>query len=115
MSVEVNNKLFPVFLKLENFRVLIIGGGKVAHEKVTAVINNSPATKIKLVGTHVSDEIKKLAHSNSNLEIHQRSFVESDLENTDLLISAINNKETSLQIKQLAQAKGILANVADTP
>ena len=35
MSTEVKNTLFPVFLKLENFRVLIVGGGKVGLEKVT--------------------------------------------------------------------------------
>lgn len=115
MSVEVNNKLFPVFLKLENFRVLIVGGGKVAHEKVSAVINNSPATKIKLVATHISEAILDLAKTSANLELHQRSFVESDLENVDLLISAINNKEESLHIKQLAAQNGILSNVADTP
>ena len=115
MKEVIDNKLFPVFLKLENFRVLIVGGGKVALEKVSAIMNNSPATKIKLVATQVSDVIRSLALANSNLEIHQRSFVDSDLQNTDLLISAINNKETSLYIKQLAHKKGILANVADTP
>lgn len=115
MSIETQNKLFPVFLKLENFRVLIVGGGKVGLEKVTAILNNSPATKITLVATHVSDEIKQVQLQYSNLEIHQRSFKESDLSDTDLVIVAINNKDTSLEIKHLAQEKHILANVADTP
>ena len=60
MSTQTENKLFPVFLKLENFRVLIIGGGKVALEKVSAILNNSPNTKVTLVATHVSDEIKTI-------------------------------------------------------
>lgn len=115
MNAVVYNKLFPVFLKLENFSVLIVGGGKVAHEKVSAVLNNSPATKIKLVATHISEAIHDLAKTSANMELHQRSFMESDLENVDLLISAINNKEESLQIKQLAAQRGILSNVADTP
>ncbi|MCL1462741.1 NAD(P)-dependent oxidoreductase, partial [Klebsiella pneumoniae] len=71
-SIEVKNTLFPVFLKLENFRVLIVGGGKVGLEKVTAIINNSPATKITLVATHVSEEIKSI-QSNYNITTHQRS------------------------------------------
>ena len=66
MSIETQNRLFPVFLKLENFRVLIVGGGKVGLEKVTAIINNSPATKITLVATHVSEEIKAF-QSNYNI------------------------------------------------
>jgi len=38
------NKLFPVFLKLEDLRLLIIGGGKIAFEKLQAVLSNAPAT-----------------------------------------------------------------------
>lgn len=115
MSTEVKNTLFPVFLKLENFRVLIVGGGKVGLEKVTAIINNSPATKITLVATHVSDEIKSIQSATGNLIIHQRSFKETDLNDIDLAIVAVNNRQTSLEIKQLAQQKRVLANVADTP
>lgn len=115
MRTVAENKLFPVFLKLENFRVLIIGGGKVAHEKVSAILSNSPKTQIKLVGTHLSEEIKQLVKDHPTIEVHQRSFIEADLDNTDFVISAVNNKETSLFIKQLAQSKNILTNVADTP
>ncbi|HWY11470.1 MAG TPA: TSUP family transporter, partial [Bacteroidia bacterium] len=115
MSTQTENKLFPVFLKLENFRVLIIGGGKVALEKVSAILNNSPNTQITLVATHVSDEIKNFQNNKPTLTIHQRSFLETDLEDVDFVISAVNNKDTSLLIKQLAQRKNILTNVADTP
>lgn len=115
MSVETQNKLFPVFLKLENFRVLIVGGGKVGLEKVRAILNNSPATKITLVATHVSDEIKTFQANFSNLIIHQRSFKENDLNEVDFVVVAINNKNISLEIKNLAQQKHILVNVADTP
>lgn len=115
MSLVTENKLFPVFLKLENFRVLIVGGGKVGLEKVSAILNNSPNTRITLVATHVSDEIKSFVKDHANVKIHQRSFVETDLENIDFVISAVNNKDTSLHIKQLAQEKGLLTNVADTP
>jgi siroheme synthase-like protein len=115
MSATTDNKLFPVFLKLENFRVLIVGGGKVGLEKVLAILNNSPNTRITLVATHVSDEIKSFVKDHANVKIYQRSFVETDLENIDFVISAVNNKDTSLHIKQLAQQKGLLTNVADTP
>jgi siroheme synthase-like protein len=115
MRTEVKNNLFPVFLKLENFRVLIIGGGKVGLEKVTAVLNNSPATKITLVAKEVSDEIRSLHDKHHNLIIHQRSFRNEDLNNIDFVIVAVNNKETSLAIKAEASHRKIIANVADTP
>jgi siroheme synthase-like protein len=115
MSISLKNTLFPVFLKLENFNVLIVGGGKVGLEKVTAILNNSPATKITLVASHVSDEIKALQSNYSNLTIHQRLFKETDLNNISFVIIAVNNKQTSLEIKALAQQKQLLTNVADTP
>src|SRR5688572_25760380 len=31
------NRLFPIFVKLEELKVVIIGGGKVATEKLTAI------------------------------------------------------------------------------
>jgi len=47
---------------------------------------------VTLVATHVSDEIKKLSKLHATLEINQRSFLETDLENIDFVISAVNNK-----------------------
>jgi len=112
---DIENKLFPVFLKLENFHVLIVGGGKVALEKITAILNNSPLTEITLIATHISDEIKKLAEEKENVFLHERSFKEEDLIEKELVIVAVNNKQTSIEIKQLAQLRGLLTNVADTP
>jgi len=115
VSIETKNNLFPVFLKLENFRVLIVGGGKVGLEKVSAILNNSPATQITLVALEISEEIKAFQKKHSNLTIKQRAFKNEDLENTDLVVVAVNNKETSFAIKQEAVKRNILANVADTP
>ncbi len=115
MNTETKNNLFPVFLKLENFRVLIVGGGKVGLEKVSAILSNSPATQIILVAIEVSEEIKQFQTTHSNLIIKQRAFKNEDLENTDLVVVAVNNKETSFAIKREAVKRNILANVADTP
>ncbi|MCC6690722.1 MAG: NAD(P)-dependent oxidoreductase, partial [Bacteroidia bacterium] len=40
-NINTGNDLFPVFIKLEKFHVLIIGGGPIGFEKITAVLNNS--------------------------------------------------------------------------
>ena len=53
--IEEGNKLFPVFLKMETLRLLIIGGGNVAFEKLNAVIQNSPATFVHLVAISIDD------------------------------------------------------------
>ncbi|HXD94089.1 MAG TPA: bifunctional precorrin-2 dehydrogenase/sirohydrochlorin ferrochelatase, partial [Bacteroidia bacterium] len=115
MTIITENNLYPVFLKLENFKLLIVGGGKVALEKINSVLKNSPKTEIKLVSISVVDEIKQFAKNFSSLNIIERPFQESDLNNTDFVIVAVNDKEISASIKKLAAERKIITNVADTP
>ena len=115
MNLESKNNLFPVFLKLENFRVLIVGGGKVGLEKISAVLLNSPATHLTIVAKEVSVEVSDFIKSYSKVILHKREFLNSDLNEVDFLIVAINDKEKSIAIKAEAKQKHILTNVADTP
>ena len=110
-----SNHLFPVFLKLEELSLLIIGGGNVAFEKLNSVLNNSPQTKIKLVGIEISDAIRELAEEKQTIELHERAYSIEDIEEADLIISAVNNFETSAQIKEDTKSNGKLVNVADKP
>jgi siroheme synthase (precorrin-2 oxidase/ferrochelatase) len=59
------NNLFPIFLKLESLRLLIVGGGPVAAEKLTGVLSNSPRTSIKLVTREISQPVSDLIDSKS--------------------------------------------------
>ena len=110
-----NNHLFPVFLKLEELRVLLVGAGKVGLEKLTSLLTNSPSTSVHIVATEVSDEMRRLAASHSNVIIEKRNFHPVDLEEKEIVIIAINDKEESLRIRNLAKENNLLVNVADTP
>ena len=109
------NKLFPVFLKLENFHVLVAGGGKVALEKIEKVLANSPGTKITVVSPEILPQIISLAALHDNVEVIGRKFEADDLENKDFLIVAVGSKEVAGLIRNEAVKRKILANVADTP
>ena len=113
--VKETNNLFPVFLKLENLRLLIVGGGAVGLEKLNAVVSNSPATKITLVADTISEEIKTLAEKHSSIELIERSYRHEDLHGVDLVIVAVDDKQASAAIQKDAKEKSILINVADTP
>src|SRR4051812_26892812 len=114
-SINEGNNLFPVFLKLEQMRLLIIGGGNIGLEKLNTVLQNSPSTKITLVGITIKDEIKELASTHPGITLHERAFVEEDLENADLVIVAIDDPKTSAEISIAAKNKGKLVNAADKP
>ncbi len=109
------NPLFPIFLKLNQLSVLIVGGGYVAMEKLTAVLNNSPETAITLISTQISDDIKALALLYPRLILIERSYHESDIDDADLVIAAVNDRDVSEQISIDARQKGKLVNVADKP
>jgi siroheme synthase-like protein len=110
-----SNLLFPVFLKLEELKVLLVGAGKVGAEKLSALLGNSPAAPVTVVAISISEEVRKLAKNHPNVTLHERAFEEADLENKDLVVIAVNEKESSLAIRAAAKEKKILVNVADTP
>ncbi|HRO71992.1 MAG TPA: NAD(P)-dependent oxidoreductase, partial [Chitinophagaceae bacterium] len=109
------NDLFPVFLKLEHLRLLIVGGGKVGLEKLNAVIQNSPLTQIKLVSPEINPEISQLAEKHPTLTLHLRPYETTDLDDCDIAIVAVNNKILSESIHAESRQKHKLVNVADTP
>ncbi|HKZ66744.1 MAG TPA: TSUP family transporter [Chitinophagaceae bacterium] len=115
VNKKEGNDLFPVFLKLEQLRLLIVGGGKVGLEKLHAVIHNSPATKVLLIGSEISLAIKELAQQYQNIRLKERPYEPADLDECDIAIVAINDKAVSEIIHADAKQKDKLVNVADTP
>ena len=109
------NNLFPVFIKLEQLSVLIIGGGYVGMEKLNAVLQNSPRAKIILVATAISKEIRLLAMKNNNVALIEKPYQANDLDAADIVIAAVNDWSVSEQVSKDAKQKGKLVNVADKP
>ena len=114
-EVDKKNQLYPVFLKLDQLELLLVGGGNVGLEKLHSLLANSPAAKIAIVAPHVKEELRRLVYRHPSCKIFQREFQQEDLENKDLVILATDQPELHKEIKALATEKGILVNVADTP
>lgn len=109
------NRLFPVFLKLESLSVLIVGGGKIGLEKLSALLSNSPDTNIKIVAITISEEVRELAANYPNIELKERVFLPIDVDNRDVVIVAIDDKKESKRIRDIVKEKKKLVNVADKP
>lgn len=114
-KAEGANRLFPVFLKLEELNVLLVGGGNVALEKLTALLRNSPQTRVTIVAVNVSVGVQAFATAHDNVTLFEKAFDEGDLEEKDIVVVAVNNKETGRVIRNLAKERKLLVNVADTP
>lgn len=112
---EIRNELFPVFLKLNELKLLIVGGGYVGLEKVTAVLENSPKCPITLVAPEIRDEIVTLSEQYPNLHLVYKPYDISDLGEKEVVIVATNDKDVNKQIKADCKQQRLLCNVADTP
>jgi len=114
-SHKETNRLFPVFLKLESLSVLVVGGGKIGLEKLSALLSNAPETNIKLVSINISHDIRNLAADYPNIELKERVFLPADADDRDIVIVAIDDKKESARIREIVKAKNKLVNVADKP
>ena len=114
-SEDTPNPLFPVFLKLEQFRVLLVGGGNVGLEKLSAILRNSPATTVTVVATMMLPALRNLAARHPRVLLHERPFRDGDLPGHDLIFVATDDPALNRHIKASTSELGILTNVADTP
>lgn len=109
------NTLYPIFLKTENFHILIVGGGFVGTEKLSFILKNSPNANITVVAKEISQEIRSTVDGRQSTVLIEKAFEATDVENKQLIIAATADRALNESIYHAAKAKNILINVADTP
>lgn len=109
------NQLFPVFVKLNTLRTLVVGGGKVGLEKLNAILNHSQQAEVTLVAETIVPEIIALQSNFTQLTIKQKQFELADLENQDIVFLATNNNALNQEIRLAARQQKLLVNAADEP
>jgi len=109
------NPLFPAFLKLENLRVLLVGGGNVGLEKLTAILRGSPETAVTIVSLTFLPELREVAARHPRLRLIERGWLETDLDAADIVFAATDDPALHRRIKAAARQRRLLVNVADTP
>ncbi|MFN8415044.1 MAG: bifunctional precorrin-2 dehydrogenase/sirohydrochlorin ferrochelatase [Cytophagaceae bacterium] len=113
--VNKGNTLFPVFFRMENLQIVVIGGGAVGTEKVTAILTNSPDAKVRVVAPEIRTEIVELANQYKGLSFVYKTYESGDIEDADLVIAATCIPDLNKQVQADAKRLRILINVADTP
>ena len=109
------NTLFPIFVKPDQLQTLIVGGGYVGLEKLTAVLANSPEAPVTLVAPEIRAEIHELAAQHPAVTLVLDTYRAGLLDGKDLVIAGTNDKAVNKQVQVDCKARKILVNVADTP
>ncbi|MGE5323374.1 MAG: bifunctional precorrin-2 dehydrogenase/sirohydrochlorin ferrochelatase, partial [Actinomycetota bacterium] len=101
------------FLKLEGRKVLIVGGGTVAEQKIEGVLRS--ATDVTVIAPEVTRRIREWAEQ-KRLQHVQQPFVSGMALGYFLVIAATDSPEVNHAVYAEGKAAGALCNaVDDTP
>jgi precorrin-2 dehydrogenase / sirohydrochlorin ferrochelatase len=104
--------LFPIFLKLQDKKCLLVGAGPVAAQKLSGLIN--AGAEIHVVAPQAVDRVQALAQE-GRVRWSQREFESSDLDGVVLVVVATGDPETNERIYRKAELRGVLCNAVDEP
>ena len=101
----------PIFLDLKGRKVLVIGGGKIAAEKLRKVVLCCDNTVV--ITKEVKDEYIEELVKSGKIKLEIREFSESDLEGVFIVISATDNGELNQRVYDLCSSRNIPVNSVD--
>lgn len=102
----------PLFHKLQDRLVLVVGGGEVALRK--ARLLGDAGARLRVVAPDVRDELSEMAGAGGG-EVLLRDYQQTDLQGVALVIAATDDEPLNARISAQAQALGIPVNVVDAP
>lgn len=101
--------LFPLFLRVEGKRVLVVGGGNVAERK--AVDLADAGARVTVVAPEVTDAIS----SDGRIAVERRTFEESDVDGAWLVVAATDDPITQSRACEAADAAHLFSVAVDDP
>ncbi len=104
-------RYFPMFFDSRDKKVLLIGGGEIALQKLSVL--QEFEFKIKVVGQKIDKKIYNIC-SKKAYEVYERPFEDDDIIGFDIVIAAIDDVELQRRIYDIRE-KGMLANSVDSP
>jgi precorrin-2 dehydrogenase/sirohydrochlorin ferrochelatase len=105
------NAGYPVILRLDGKKVVVVGGGKVAERKVAGLLGTG--AEVFVVSPEATEEIQRLCR-NGKIIWKEKSFAHSDIADASLIFAATNNREINQLIGKSAGAHQ-LVTIADDP
>ena len=103
---------YPIYLDLNDRRVIVIGAGNVSARKVEALI--ATGARIVVVTQYASSGFQKMC-SESNVELIISDYSKDYLTGAVLAIAATNDTVLNNQIYKDCQEHEVICNVVDVP
>ncbi len=102
----------PIFCRLDNKPVLLVGGGEVAERKARLLLD--ACARLTVVAPELDSELAELA-ANGSIEWLAGEFASEQLAGKWLVVAATDRREVNALVYQSANQARIFANVVDDP
>ena len=107
--MAVDAPLYPVNLVVRGRRCLVVGGGRVARDKVAGLLDAGAV--VHVVAPRVHDDIKALP----GVTFAERPYAAGDVAGFRLAIAATDDPSTNEAVFAEGEAAGVWVNAADDP
>ncbi|MEP5338471.1 MAG: bifunctional precorrin-2 dehydrogenase/sirohydrochlorin ferrochelatase [Algibacter sp.] len=111
---EERNNLYPIFLKTKNLKILIVGGGNVAEEKLTFLLKSSPDACVTIVSPMFREGTISLSKT-GNVKLVKEAYKKRYLKGIHIVIATTDIPKVNVKVYKHCRKKSILVNVADNP
>jgi precorrin-2 dehydrogenase / sirohydrochlorin ferrochelatase len=114
--MPIDEPLYPVNLRLAGRPVLVVGGGRVALEKVQGLLDAE--ARVTVVAPHVAPAIEALADSaeeTADVTVERRRYRPGEASGYRLVIAATRDPDVNQQVADDGEAAGVWVNAADDP
>ena len=102
--------VYPIALALDGKHCLVVGGGKIADEKLDALL--LAGADVTVVSPQVRPRIAAFA-ADGRITLRQRPYEPGDLDGMFLAIAATDDRAANAAVATEARARGILVNAVD--
>src|SRR5271167_2817002 len=106
------SSLFPMFMKIEGKRCLVVGAGNVGEPKIGGLIDTG--ARVRVIALQASETVQGWAQA-GKITLELRAFVDEDLNGMFLAVVATASRALNRSIYREAQRRGVLCNVVDVP
>mgnify|MGYP002623046282 CR=1 FL=1 len=103
-------KFYPINLNVENKKCIVIGGGKIALEKIWGLLE--AGADVEVIAPKVCAEVEEL-FAQGKINLIREEYSEEKISDGVILIAATNNFELNRKILADGRARNFLVNIVD--
>ena len=103
---------YPIFVEMAGRKALVVGGGKIAHDKVRGLLAGGAA--VTVVAPKLSPDLQAMARD-GRIQHQAHAYQDGDLQGFEVCFVATDDGAVNAAVAAEGRRKGIWVNAADDP